>query len=829
MAHSSRVVALAASLGALLFTGIAVAPAGQAVPPPSSETTASGVTLPAAGLPDPGAEGPYDTERFEVFRGWERVEVDMPLRVEDLAEVTVPMRKGAVAPGRHPVVLLLHGRHAWCSNVGGAVPDPVPAWCGNPNTTIPVPSYTGYRYLADALASQGRIVISISANGINAQDNTRDLGANARAFLIEYHLNRLRRADRQSTTGYGDRLIGHVDLSRTVLMGHSRGGEGVVRAAQVIATTPDATATIAGVIPLAPTAFSQSAPPTMTTVTILPACDGDVSDLQGQTYVDRGRDLYGTHGALNSSVWVPGANHNYFNTEWTPGMSVSDTGSDDATYIYDDTTTTGSCRPAIRLTPEQERAVGLQYMAASVRLMQDDDERMQPLFDGTGTEVTSLARAGITIRSASLAGPDRLVLVPQATTPLSATGTIAAACLGSGLGTVWPERDVCATGVAESRQDTAWLGSRFVKGNLPGRTAVDISWTGTGTALAGLPAPVSIRDASRVSARVVLDPSSTGTVSIAVRDADGRVAVAPTSGLPVSALSEGSAELRLWAQTVWAPPAAFAGVDLSRIDAIGIATRGSGRAWLVDASRRVPRSAPPAQPLPVAELRDYVATVSGGLTTTVPVTVTLSRPVQRPAYLRVSVGKAVDDSIIAGVNRTVRVTPGTRRVTVPVPVTMPSAVGPGSAATVSVAVYPVSGATVGMFRSTLTVIPANVDIRTLTLPQANATAQAGGTLQWDFVADRPGRVIVSSALVQAAMDFSDLDPAFLAARGLPTSGPIGADTYLVLTSTQVADNRYRISLPLSATATPGASVTFYVTSVTGAYAPGIVTFSGSVS
>ncbi|MFM9136058.1 MAG: hypothetical protein ACKOT0_11635, partial [bacterium] len=801
--------------------------------PPSLETPVADAhrasATPAALVPNPGARGPFSTERIEVFRGWERVEVDMPLRVEDLAEVTLPMRDGEVAPGRHPVVLLLHGRHQWCSDVGGTAPDPVPAWCGNPMTTIPVPSYTGYRYLADALASQGRIVISISANGINAQDNTRDLGANARAFLIEYHLDRLRRADLQAITGYGDRLIGHVDLSRTVLMGHSRGGEGVVRAAQVIAQAPGEATTIAGAIPLAPTAFSQSAPPTMTTVTILPACDGDVSDLQGQTYVDRGRDLYGTHGALSSSVWVPGANHNYFNTEWTPGLSVSDTGSDDAEYIYDDTTTTGSCRPAIRMIPALERAVGLQYMAGAVRLMQDGDASMQPLFDGSGAQVASIARTGVTIRSASLAGPDRLALVPDPSTRLEASGASAMACLGSGLGTVWPTRDVCATGVAQSRQDTTWLGSRFVQGNLPGRTAIDVAWTGEGTALADLAAPVSLAGASRVSARVVLDPSSAGTVALALRDADGRVAIAAYAGLPVAPLSVGPVELRLWPQTLWAHPSAFTGIDLSRIAAIGIAAQGSGRAWLVDASRRVARAAPPARPLPVAEVRDYVATVAGGMSTTVPVTIALDRPVPRPAYLRVSVGRASDDSIIAGVNRTVRVTPGTRRVTVPVPVTMPSAVGPGSAATVSVAVYPVSGATVGMFRSTLTVIPASVDIRTLTLPQPNAVASAGGVLQWDFVADRPGRVIVSAALAQAAMDFSDLDPAFLAARGLPTSGPIGSDTYLALTSTQVADNRYRISLPLSATATPGANVTFFVMSVTGAYAPGILAFSGSVA
>ena len=790
---------------------------------------ASSAPVAAASLAvlEPGDAGPYRTARFPVFRGWERVEVDLPLRVEDLVEVTAPVdRQGRVLAGQHPVVVLLHGRHQWCSNVGGPVPNPVPGWCNIPGYSIPVPSYTGYRYLADRLASQGRIVVSVSANGINAQDNTRDLGATARALLLEYHLDRLARANERSVDGYRDRLVGRLDLSRTVLMGHSRGGEGVVRAAQLFADTPDNPFALAGVIPLAPVSFAQMAPPTVPTFTILPACDGDVSDQQGQTYVDRGRDLYGAHGALNSSVWVPGANHNYFNTEWTPGMSVSGTGSDDAEYIYDDTTTQGSCRPEIRLTPEQERAVGLQYMAAAVRYAQDADSAMLGLFDGTGSEVPSLASEEITVRSASLAGPDRLVLVPRPETVLQARGLAASLCRGTGLSSQAPDRVVCATGVTQARKDTMWLGSAFVTGDLPGRTAVDLSWTGQGQALADLPSSVDLRRASRLSARVVLDPSSTGTVLLAIRDADGRVATAPTSGLPAIPLTQGSLELRLWAQTLWTDPARFTGVDLSRIEAVGLATTGSGRAWIVDMSRRTAQAAMPARPRPVAELRDYIASVPGGTTRNVPVTVVLNRPVREPGQLRVQVSAAADDSIVAGLSRNVRVRPGMRRATVYVPVTMPTAVGPGAAATVSVAVYPLYGVTVGMFRSTLTVVPVGVLIRTVTLPSPNVTAPAGGVLQWDFVADRPGRVAITAVLQTAGMDYSDLDPEYRQARGLPASGPIEAG--LSVRSVQVDDTTYRISLPLSATATSGANVTFGVTSVTGATAPTVTSFSGQV-
>ena len=120
----SCAMATLATVVSVAAPGMGAASAPSAGQPASARSTAL--------VPDPGARGPYGTERIEVFRGWERVEVDMPLRVEDLAEVTLPMRNGEVAPGRHPVVLLLHGRHAWCSTVGGAVPDPVPAGAAIP-------------------------------------------------------------------------------------------------------------------------------------------------------------------------------------------------------------------------------------------------------------------------------------------------------------------------------------------------------------------------------------------------------------------------------------------------------------------------------------------------------------------------------------------------------------------------------------------------------------------------------------------------------------------------------------------------------------------------
>ncbi len=78
---------------------------------------------------------------------------------------------------------------------------------------------------------------------------------------------------------------------------------------------------IVGQVLIAPTDFGTQTAPYVPTVTLLPFCDGDVSDLQGQRFTDTARDLTGDDTSLKSSVLVMGANHNFFNTEWTPGIA----------------------------------------------------------------------------------------------------------------------------------------------------------------------------------------------------------------------------------------------------------------------------------------------------------------------------------------------------------------------------------------------------------------------------------------------------------------------------------------------------------------------------
>ena len=71
-----------------------------------------------------------------------------------------------LSTGPFPMVVFLHGWHPTCyvgsSGFTGEWP------CNPPHQ--PIPSYLGSEYEQQILASYGYIVISVSANGVNAKD-----------------------------------------------------------------------------------------------------------------------------------------------------------------------------------------------------------------------------------------------------------------------------------------------------------------------------------------------------------------------------------------------------------------------------------------------------------------------------------------------------------------------------------------------------------------------------------------------------------------------------------------------------------------------------------
>ena len=545
-------------------------PNGQLLRPSRSPHNREGshvdrISQPVQARFDPGKRGPYRVRRTDyALDGLKWFEYAAPIEV--VGEVTEPVG----AQGPLPFVLILHGRHSTCF-IGGANGDSTGEWpC--PVGWSPIPSHEGYRMMAELLASQGKIVVSIAANGINGQDYVSDDGgAAARSALIRHHLDLWAKWSRDGGDPWRGRFAHRVDLSNVVLVGHSRGGEGVARAA-IDATASDPYR-IRGLELIAPTAFGQQVPTNVHTVVLLPFCDGDVSDLQGQIYVDGGRDLADHDPALRSAVMILGANHNFFNREWTPGLSQAPS-FDDFGYAN------AQCGPASpkRLDPRVQQAVGASYAAALVRLVDEHDTGMRQILD-EGRSMPSARGARVLV---SAIGSNRALV--YAANRVGATHTSGELngemCLGYS-----PDEVGCSTLIGSQGARTPhWL-APYPAVDHPAPRALALHWRGRGVVTFDTPHQRDLRSATRIDARIAIDPKLRGQVFDAwIIDDDGHVAKLSTNTL--DQLPGGLDNATLWAQTLRASLSGVRGVDLTRIASIQLGVRGGeGTAFLLDVTR----------------------------------------------------------------------------------------------------------------------------------------------------------------------------------------------------------------------------------------------------
>ena len=281
------------------------------------------------------------------------------------AAVTVGLRGSLYYPsdltGPAPLIVLVHGNHGSCDTYdanGTRITDtnPTGLQCqvGGAGPSYFKRNDRGYAYLGQNLASHGYIVASLDQDQLMMyQDNNMGKGMHQRRILIAALLDALYAANQPGglATGpdstLGTQLVGKIDFDRGVgLMGHSRGGDAVTSFIDYNRTrpAPGRRYNLAGVISLAPVDYERRAPYGMPYMTVLPFCDGDVSNLQGARFYERSQYIDATDPFPRIQVSVLGTNHNFFNSVWSAD-------NDDQTFV--DTAcgaTAANAATSIRLT-----------------------------------------------------------------------------------------------------------------------------------------------------------------------------------------------------------------------------------------------------------------------------------------------------------------------------------------------------------------------------------------------------------------------------------------------------------------------------------------------
>ena len=316
----------------------------------------------------------------------------------------------------HPLIVALHGWHETCADAAAETArseaeqaqdwDAFSQASGRlfswpcPSGVKPIASDRGYDYLGEQLAAQGFVVVSIRANGINASSVSGDENASARADLINRHLALWQLL---TSTGSG-RLAGrfgnvdsgrpvdvdfahHVDMREVGTLGHSRTGAGVTwQAADRHRRAWPAGEQVKAVLALAPAYNVMTEDMSAYRIDSTPlavmrgTCDGQV----GEEAFSFARDATAAGKADTYEFGVHGADHNYFNTQWSP-QSGQVAAYDDAGQPQDQA---GKCTDAYastvdtELTEDAQRLVGALYVGAYFRRCLMSDTRSAPVLEG---------------------------------------------------------------------------------------------------------------------------------------------------------------------------------------------------------------------------------------------------------------------------------------------------------------------------------------------------------------------------------------------------------------------------------------------------------------
>jgi dienelactone hydrolase len=626
------------------------------VPGTNTRKSASVADVPA-GVPitsQPTAKGTYQVTRADYDFGDTALNLSgvSGLPVEERAAVWVPVG----ASGARPVVVFLHGRADACRNPGSGELDNANWPCAT--GFEPMSSYLGYAQAAETLASRGYVVVSVSANAIGVYDQSTaspDRGGLARGQLVMTHLDLLAKANAGTAAGMSALLKGKLDLSTVGLMGHSRGGDGAVRAALLNAARQSPYG-VKGVLALAPINRTRPALPDVPLAVLLPYCDGDVANQEGQHFYEDTRYTRGTDSALKTSLLMMGADHNYFNDLW------SDVYGDDWDAYVDPADPTCGTTPAgnIRLSRTEQQEAGVAYTAGFFRLTLGRENGFLPMFQSNSGSAVQVGAATVL-----QAGQSPAALRVDVAPLQAATSNVVFS--GKVLG------QYCASIAGRSPQSglpscsDSTFTSRFPAftpvthtQNVPASPMLHLTWANGGQLTATMPSGrYNVSKYGALTLRASLDAANTATdLTLTVVDGSGN-----TQSTTVSALSDaleplpaGNQDLlpKTWLRTVRWPVSQMIDVNTADIRQIRITTAAAtGGVFLSDlafTTAGVGSGAPTT--LPQLSVTDTTVNEDAG---TVRVTVAMSKASAVPVTVHLQSMVGASGQIV----------PAARQVTIP--------------------------------------------------------------------------------------------------------------------------------------------------------------------
>lgn len=190
--------------------------------------------------------------------------------------------------GPFPLVLITHGSHS--------------------NDDENLRFDTGYNYLVETLAKQGIVAVSMDMSKAYTWKYGDNDDREKSQYLAQKHLDSLIQAQNGGKIDYPVDLTGKIDLKKIALAGHSRGGETIFDIAEDMNKKG---MPVSALLCIAPTyQFIDRTWPEGKVALVVPEYDGDVISLDGFALYDvLGEQTGGEH----LTVFLKGANHNYFN------------------------------------------------------------------------------------------------------------------------------------------------------------------------------------------------------------------------------------------------------------------------------------------------------------------------------------------------------------------------------------------------------------------------------------------------------------------------------------------------------------------------------------